>query len=582
MIRWTLRFKKTSILLNFLLIPIAIFLMLRIGSEFMPPLYEGTIFYMPVTNPGISVTEAGKLLSVQDKILKSFPEVLSVSGKAGRAETSTDPAPFSMMETTVQLKPKGQWTTVKKDYTWLPQSLRPLAEKLFGSTRPRTYEELVAAIDHEMQFPGVQNAWTMPIRARIDMLTTGIRTPVGIKIFGSDLNKIQELGIQIETVLKQVAGTRSVYAERVTGGYFVDIKINREAIARYGLTVGEVQEVIQSAIGGMNITRTIEGRERYPVNVRYLRELRDDIEKLGRILVPAKTMAGASAMGPGAAPGTGLAQIPLAQLADIRLTTGPSMIRDEDAMLAGYVFVDVTAKDIGGYVEQAKKVIQEKIELPAGYFLSWSGQYEFQLRAKERLKIVLPLVFVVIFILLYMTFHSVSETIILMVAVLYAMTGGVILQYFLGYNFSVAVWVGYIALYGIAVETGVVMIIYLHESLDKRLLKGSVTIQEIQEATVEGSVLRLRPKIMTVGTTLIGLVPIMWSAGVGADVMKPIAAPIIGGLITSTIHVLIITPVIFAMVKERALRKGTLNTINPVPESRSNAPESSMRHDSSE
>jgi Cu(I)/Ag(I) efflux system membrane protein CusA/SilA len=411
-------------------------------------------------------------------------------------------------------------------------------------------------MDRKMQFPGFQNSWTMPIRARIDMLTTGIRTPVGIKISGADLNTIQELGIHIEMILKEVAGTRSVYAERVAGGYFTDIKIKRDEIARYGLTVGEVQEVIQSALGGMNVTWTVEGRERYPVNIRYPRELRDDVEKLKRILVPVRTGASSGMQGTGG--GSGIAQIPLTQLADISVTTGPAMIRDEDAMLTGYVYVDVTGRDIGGFVDEAKKVIKEKLKLPPGYSLFWSGQYEFQLRAKERLKILLPIVFFVIFILLYMTFHSVSESIILMVAVLYAMTGGVILQYLLGYNFSVAVWVGYIALYGLAVETGIVMIIYLHEALNKRLMKGEITAKDIHEATVEGSVLRLRPKLMTVGTTLIGLVPIMWSTGVGADVMKPIAAPIIGGLITSTIHVLIITPLIFAMVKERALKKGKL------------------------
>jgi Cu(I)/Ag(I) efflux system membrane protein CusA/SilA len=556
-LRWALRFRKTALFVNFLLIPLSIVLMLRIGSEFMPPLYEGTIFYMPVTSPGISVTEAGRLLSMQDKVLKSFPEVETVFGKAGRAETATDPAPFSMMETTVQLKPQSEWRTVRKDYSQLPEWMRPAAEMLFGAERPLTYEELVEQMDQKMQFPGLQNAWTMPIRARIDMLSTGIRTPVGIKIFGPNLNTIQDLGVQIEGILKEVPGTRSVYAERVAGGFFIDIDIQRDAIARYGLTVGEVQEVIQSAIGGMNITRTIEGRERYPVNVRYPRELRDDVDKLKRIQVPAR-MGGAARMEPGGASGTGMAQIPLAQLADIRVTTGPAMIRDEDAMLGGYVFIDVTAKDIGGYVDQAKRAIQEKLKLPAGYFLSWSGQYEFQLRAKERLKILVPIVFFVIFILLYMTFHSISESLILMIAVLYAMTGGVILQYLLGYNFSVAVWVGYIALYGIAVETGVVMIIYLHEALDRRLQQGSISPKDIFEATVEGSVLRLRPKIMTVGTTLIGLIPIMWSAGVGADVMKPIAAPIIGGVITSTVHVLIITPVIFAMVKERALKRGQL------------------------
>jgi len=556
-IRLALRFKKTALFINFLLIPLSIVLMARIGSEFMPPLYEGTIFYMPVTSPGISVTEAGRLLAIQDKILKSFPEVERVLGKAGRAETATDPAPFSMMETTVDLKPRSEWRRVEKEYTSLPEWLRPIAKKVLGAERPLTYDELVEQMDQKMQFPGLQNAWTMPIRARIDMLSTGIRTPVGIKIFGPNLNTIQDLGIRIEGILKEVPGTRSVYAERVAGGFFVDIDIQREAIARYGLTVGEVQEVIQSAIGGMNITRTVEGRERYPVNVRYPRELRDDVEKLERILVPVR-MGGGARMDSAGAGGQGMAQIPLAQLADIRVSTGPAMIRDEDAMLAGYVFIDVAARDIGGYVEEAKRGIQERLKLPAGYFLSWSGQYEFQLRAKERLKILLPVVFLVIFILLYMTFHSLSEAAILMVAVVYAMTGGVILQYLLGYNFSVAVWVGYIALYGIAVETGVVMIIYLHEALDRRLQRGQIGSKDILDASIEGSVLRLRPKIMTVGTTLIGLVPIMWSAGVGADVMKPIATPIIGGVITSTIHVLIITPVIFAMVKEHALKRGRL------------------------
>ncbi len=555
-IHFVLRFKKTALLVNLLIIPLSVFLFFRIGSEFMPPLYEGTIFYMPVTSPGISVTEAGKLLAVQDRILKSFPEVHTVFGKAGRAETSTDPAPFSMMETTIHLKPREEWRKVKKDYSDLPEWLRPVAGKILGTHRTITYEELVGEMDRRMQFPGLQNAWTMPIRARIDMLTTGIRTPVGIKISGPDLKTIEETGIHIEVILKEVAGTRSVYAERAAGGYFTDIKIDREAIARYGLTVGEVQEVIQSALGGMNITRTIEGRERYPVNIRYPRELRDDLEKIKRILVPAKA-GGSSGMGAPAG-SSSVFHVPLGQLAEISHTTGPAMIRDEDAMLTGYVYVDVSGRDIGGYVEEAKRVVREKLKLPTGYSLSWSGQYEFQVRAKERLKILMPIVFFIIFVLLYMTFRSISESIILMVAVLYAMTGGVVLQYLLGYNFSVAVWVGYIALYGIAVETGVVMIIYLHEALNKRLLKGEVTRQDLHEAAVEGSVLRLRPKLMTVGTTLIALVPIMWSSGVGADVMKPIAAPIIGGMITSTIHVLIITPVIFALVKERALKKGQL------------------------
>jgi Cu(I)/Ag(I) efflux system membrane protein CusA/SilA len=401
-IHWVLKWKKTALLIAFVVIPLSVPLVFKIGSEFMPALYEGTIFYMPITSPGISVTEAGRILAIQDRILKSFPEVQTVFGKAGRAETSTDPAPFSMMETTVHLKPKDQWRRIKKDYSSLPEWMRPAAEKILGSHRGITFAELIEEMDKKMQFPGFQNAWTMPIRARIDMLTTGIRTPVGIKIAGMDLNKIQELGIHIEVILKEVSGTRSVYAERVAGGYFTDIRINRDEIARYGLTIGDVQDVIQTALGGMNVTRTVEGRERYPVNLRYLRELRDDLEKVKRILVPVPLgAAGGGGMGSSSSSGAGFAHIPLTQLADITLTEGPAMIRDEDAMLTGYVYIDVTGRDIGGYVDEAKRVINEKLKLPAGYTLSWSGQYEFQLRALARLKILLPIVFFVIFILLY-------------------------------------------------------------------------------------------------------------------------------------------------------------------------------------
>lgn len=563
--QWALKHKWTTLIVSFAAVPATVLLLVffPIGSEFMPPLYEGTIFYMPITSPGISVTESGRIMAIQDKILKSFPEVHTVFGKAGRAETSTDPAPFSMWETVVQLKPRKEWRTVRKDYSFLPSWLRPVAEKIFGSHRRITYEELVNEMDRKMQFPGVQNAWTMPIRARIDMLTTGIRTPVGIKISGSDLKIIEELGIHTEMILKEVPGTRSVYAERVAGGYFVDIRIKREEIARYGLTVGEVQDVIQSALGGMNVSRTIEGRERYPVNLRYLRELRDDLDKVKRILVPIRregedgtgNMAGMR----GTRGGSGrMAQIPLAQLADIYLTTGPAMIRDEDGMLTGYVYVDVVDRDIGSYVTEAKQALQNKLKLPPGYSLSWSGQYEFKLRAEERLKIVLPVVLFIIFVLLYMTFHSIVEAAIVILGVIFAMVGGVILQKTLGYNFSVAVWVGYIALYGVAVQTGVVMMVYLHEALDRKLQQGPVTEKDIYEATMEGAVVRLRPKTMTVSVVLAGLIPIMWSTGVGADVMKPIAAPIIGGMVTSTIQVLIIIPVIFAEMKRRALKKGRL------------------------
>jgi copper/silver efflux system protein len=398
-------------------------------------------------------------------------------------------------------------------------------------------------MDAQLQFPGFPNVWTQPIRNRLDMLLTGIKTPVGIKILGSDLNQIQQIGSDIERALQNIPGTRSVYAERVAQGYFTNIRVDRDAIARHGLTVGDVEDVIESAIGGQNITRTIEGRERYPVNVRYERSFRESLPDLARVLV--KTPQGA--------------QIPLSQLAEVTLSQGPSMIRDENGQLAGYVYVDTATTDMGGYVDQAKRAIAEHLKLPAGYTLLWTGQYEFQVRARERFKILIPLVFFIIFMLLYMTFRSVSEATIVMLSVVYAMTGGVILQWWLGYNFSVAVWVGYIALYGVAVQTGVVMVLYLHEALDRRLERGGeIAEADIFEATISGSVLRLRPKLMTVSVVMAGLLPILWSTGVGSDVMKPIAAPIVGGMVTSTIHVLIITPVIFFIMKRRALRAGTL------------------------
>jgi Cu(I)/Ag(I) efflux system membrane protein CusA/SilA len=406
-----------------------------------------------------------------------------------------------------------------------------------------TFERLQTEMDEKLQFPGVPNVWTQPIRNRLDMLLTGIKTPVGIKILGRDLSVIQDIGQQIERVLRDVPETRSVYAERVTQGYFTDIVVDRRAIARHGLTIEDVQDVIQSALGGENVTRTIEGRERYPVNVRYQQAFRDNLTMLRRVLV--KTPMGT--------------QIPLEQLAEITLTTGPAMIRDEDAQLTGYVYLDTETRDIGGYVERAKQAVTRRVTLPAGYRLQWTGQYEFQVRARERLKLLVPIVFFIIFLLLYLTFHSASEAVIVMLSVVYAMTGGVILQWLLGYNFSVAVWVGYIALYGVAVQTGVVMVVYLHEALDRRLRAGgAITEQDVWDATVAGSVLRLRPKLMTVTVVMASLVPIMWSSGVGSDVMKPIAAPIIGGMVTSTIHVLIITPVIFYIMKRRALRRGIL------------------------
>jgi len=477
------------------------------------------MLYMPTSPPGMSITEATRLLQVQDKLLRQVPEVERVFGTVGRGTTSTDNTPMGMVNTTLVLKPRDQWRA------------------------GMTFDKLQAEMDAQLQFPGFPNVWTQPIRNRLDMLLTGIKTPVGIKIFGADLNVIQDLGQQIERIIQSVPGTRSVYAERVAQGYFTDIRIDREAIARHGLAIEDVQDVIQSALGGENVTQTVEGRERYPVNVRYARDFRESLPALERVLV--KTPMGAS--------------VPLGQLAAVVLTQGPAMIRDEDAQLAGYVYLDTTTRDIGGYVDRAKAAIARSLTLPAGYTLQWTGQYEFQIRARERLRILIPIVFFIIFILLYMTFHSVSEAAIVMLSVVYAMTGGVILQWLLGYNFSVAVWVGYIALYGVAVQTGVVMVVYLHEALDKRLRAGGeITPQDIWDATVSGSVLRLRPKLMTVTVVMASLIPILWSTGVGSDVMKPIAAPIIGGMITSTIHVLIITPVIFYILKSRALRKGTL------------------------
>jgi Cu(I)/Ag(I) efflux system membrane protein CusA/SilA len=518
-LRLALRWRWAALVLNFAVVPLTIPLLFALGSEFMPPLYEGSMLYMPTSPPGMSITEATRLLQVQDKLLRRVPEVEQVFGTVGRGTTATDNTPMGMVNTTVLLKPREHWRA------------------------GMTFEQLQAEMDAQLQFPGFPNVWTQPIRNRLDMLLTGIKTRVGIKIFGADLNLIEGLGRQIEQILQAVPGTRSVYAERVSQGYFTDIRIDRDAIARHGLRIEDVQDVIQSALGGENVTETIEGRERYPVNVRYARDFRDSVPALERVLV--KTPMGAN--------------VPLGQLASIELTTGPAMVRDEDAQLAGYVYVDTVTTDIGGYVDRAKTAIARGLQLPPGYTLQWTGQYEFQVRARERLKILIPIVFFIIFMLLYMTFHAVSEATIVMLSVVYAMTGGVILQWLLGYNFSVAVWVGYIALYGVAVQTGVVMVVYLHEALDKKLRRGDpLTPQDIWDATVEGSVLRLRPKLMTVTVVMASLIPIMWSTGVGSDIMKPIAAPIIGGMITSTIHVLIITPVIFYIMKLRALRKGTL------------------------
>ena len=480
----------------------------RMGNEFMPPLYEGTILYMPTTLPGISVTEASKLLQQLDRKLKSFPEVEHVFGKAGRADTSTDSAPFSMIETVIELKPKEQW--------------RPGV----------TYESLINEMDEALQFPGVTNAWTMPIKARTDMLTTGIRTPVGIKIFGPDLKQIEQIGKRLEVVLQEVPGTKSVYAERVSGGYFLDFDIDREAIARYGLTVRDVGQIIESAIGGENIDTTIEGRERYPINVRYLRELRDDPEKLRRVLVATPTGA----------------QVPIAQLATLRFLQGPPMIRDEDGMLTGYVFVDMRGRDVGGYVDDLKRVVEEKVELPAGYTISWSGQYEFMQRVRERLMVFVPLTIAIIFVLFYLTFRSVAETLMVMLGVPLSLVGGVWYMVWLDYNMSIAVWVGIIALAGVAAETSAVMLAYLNEACKRRRAAGRLnTLDELIDTVQQGAVERIRPMAMAGLANILGLIPVMWATGTGADVMKRLAAPMVGGVFSAMILTLFVIPSVYVI-----------------------------------
>ena len=518
-LRLTLRWKWTTLLVNAAVIPLTLLLAVRLGSEFMPPLYEGSLLYMPTAPPGMSITEGTRLLQVQDRLLARYPEVARVFGTVGRGTSVTDNTPMGMVNTTVTLKPRSEW-------------------------RPgMTLDALQRSMDDDLQFAGFPNVWTQPIRNRLDMLLTGIKTPVGIKVLGPDLVEIERIGSSIEAALAPVPGTRSVYAERVAQGYFADIAIDRDAIARHGLHVQDVEDVIQSAIGGADVTRTVEGRERYSINVRYQSDFRSSLSDLERVLI--KTPMGE--------------QVPLGHFARITLTPGPSMIRDEGGQLAGYVYIDTATRDVGGYVDRAKRAIEDHVSLPPGYTLLWTGQYEFQVRARERMEVLVPLVFFVIFVLLYLAFRSAPEALTVMLSVVYAMTGGVMLQWWLGYNFSVAVWVGYIALYGVAVQTGVVMVVYLHEALDHRLRQGGeITEADVREATIAGSVLRVRPKLMTVSVVMAGLLPILWSSGAGSDVMKPIAAPIIGGMVTSTIHVLIVTPVIFYLVKVRALRRGRL------------------------
>jgi copper/silver efflux system protein len=538
-IEFVLEHKWKTILAAVLAMAVTVPVYFKLGSEFMPPLDEGVLLYMPATLPGISITEATKVLQVQDRILKSFPEVERVFGKAGRADTATDPAPYSMMETVVVLKSQDQWPRLPRWYSsWAPSWLQGMLRRAWPDNK--STQQLIygpGGLNEAMQLPGISNAWTMPIKARIDMLTTGVRTPIGVKIMGSDLEKVQEIGEQIEMALKDVRGTTSVFAERAAGGYFLDFTLKRDELARYGLTVNDANDVVMSSIGGENISTTVEGRERYPVNVRYLRDYRSDLDALQRVLVA--TPSGA--------------QIPLAQLADIRLVSGPSMIRDENGRLSGYVYVDVSGRDIGGYAQEAKKIVASKVKLPPGYTLIWSGQYESMERVKGRLAVVVPITLFIVFLLLYFNTGSLAKTGIILLAVPFSAIGAIWLLYLLGYNMSIAVWVGLIALLGVDAETAVFMLLYLDLAYHDAQKKGQMrNWDDLREAIVQGAVKRLRPKVMTVACMLFGLVPILWSVGSGADVMKRIAAPMVGGIIVSFLMELVVYPPIFAIWKWNA------------------------------
>jgi copper/silver efflux system protein len=522
-LKFCLRHRWLTIAVNLIFLVITLPLALRLGSQFMPPLYEGSTLYMPTALPGISIEQAKVLLQQQDRVLRSFQEVTSVFGTVGRSDSATDNAPLDMYDTTVMLKPRKQW----------PAGM--------------TYEKLIQQMDGKLQFPGLSNTWTMPVENRLDMELTGIKTPLGMKVQGPNVDGIQQLASQIQNVLSGLPEMRSVFAEKVAQGFYVNVDVNREEAARYGLTIADVQTAVASGIGGQNVAENIEGRERYPINVRYQRDFRDNVEQMHGVLIG--TPSGA--------------QIPLGQVARISFARGPAMIRDEDGALTGYIYIDLKNTDYGSFVTKANQLLREKLVLPANYSFQWSGEYELEQRAKQRLQLILPIVFFVIFLLLYMVFHSVAEALVLIFPTIYAISGGLLLQWLLKYNFSVAVAVGYIALFGIAVETGVVMVIYLHEALEHKLQDGQpLTNADIEAAAIEGAVQRLRPKLMTVCAVLASLIPILWESGIGSDVMKPIAAPIVGGMITSTIHVLILVPVFFVMMKEHALRKGTLQLRN--------------------
>ncbi len=522
-LRWCLRRWKLVIALNLAFLGATLPLYVRLGSQFMPAFYEGSLLYMPSALPGISITQAAALMQEQDRIIRSFPEVSTVFGTVGRSNSATDNAPLDMFDTTIMLKPRSLW-------------------------RPgMTYTRLIQRMDAKLQFPGLTNTWTMPVQNRLDMEMTGIKTPLGIKIQGPDLPNIEEIGARMQQILSALPETRTVFAERVSQGFYLNVDVNRLQAARYGLSVADVQRLITHEIGGADIAENVEGRQRFPIAVRYLRDFRDNPQSIEQALIP--TPEGE--------------QIPVSEVARVFFSRGPSMIRDEDGLLTGYVYLNLTTSDYGGYVERANKLLQQKLALPTGYTWRWAGEYQFEQRARRRLTIILPVVLFVIFVLLYLVFRSATEAAVLLFPTLYAMSGGLLLQWMLGYNFSVAVWVGYIALFGIAVETGVVMVLYLNEAFERRLQeKTPLTEADLHQAIVEGAVQRLRPKLMTVTAVILSLAPILWESGIGSDVMKPIATPIVGGMITSTIHVLILVPVFFLLLRRRSLQR-TPEETNP-------------------
>ena len=512
---WALRHRALTLAAAGLLFAAALYTATTIGSEFMPPLDEETALFMPITDPRISLTKATEIMRQQDKIIAADPAIEKVVGKIGRAETATDPAPINMSETMLILKPKDQW----------PKGV--------------TKDAILQRLDEKLRIPGVTNIWTQPIRNRIDMLSTGIRTQVGVKVFGPDLQQIEHISEQIEREVRTVPGAVDLYAERITGAPYLEIDINRPAAARYGINIQDVEDVIETAIGGKNLTTTIEGRQRFPVRVRYARDFRENVEDLKDVLVAAPNNA----------------QIPLGMLTDIRMVMGPAMISSENGLLRGTVLMNVRGRDVGGFVDEAKRTVARRVKLPAGYYIEWSGQYENQIRAKRRLEIVIPVVFLIIFLLLYKTYNSAKEALHVILAVPFALTGGVFLLKLLGYNFSVAVWVGFIALFGTAVQTGVIMVIYLEEAVARKRAEGVLTREGLHQAVIEGALLRLRPKVMTVATVVAGLLPLMWTTRTGAEVMKPLATPVLGGMVSSLLHVLIVTPVIFTWLREREIKR---------------------------